>query len=184
MKTRVLQQEGVAKLQPGEQLIWSGHPITGVEGQLADFWLVPLGLLLAGYALHWMWSAQAAGGYSASLLGVPLLLVGLYLAGGRLLYRAHQRAHTAYFITSERVLIQSGLLFKQATSFDLNRLPPLTLVEKPDRTGTILFGTSHSRYAALARVGWPGVPQVPQFARVPEVRQVYSRLGKLERRSR
>ncbi|MFD2722121.1 PH domain-containing protein [Hymenobacter monticola] len=181
MKTIVLQQKIVAELQPGEKLLWSGHPKTGLDIQRVDFCIAPLGLLLFGYALRWMWRVQAAGFHPAIFLGVPFLLMGLYLAVGRFLYVAQQRAHTAYNITSERVLIRSGIFRKQVTSFDLKSLPALTLVEKPDGTGTISLGAIYSRYAALARVGWPGVPQTPQLARIPNARQVYERLVKLQR---
>lgn len=181
MKTIVLQQEIIAELQPGEKLLWSGHPKTGVEVQLADFCIVPLGLLLFSYALRWMERVQTVGSHAAVLLGLPFLFMGLYLAVGRFLYVAQQRAHTAYSITSERVLIRSGIFRKQVTSFDLKSLPALTLVEKPDGIGTISLGTIHSRYAALAQVGWPGVPQAPQLARIPDARQVYNRLVKLQR---
>lgn len=173
------EQELVTELRPNEKLLWSGHSVAAMELHTADLYIIPLGILLLSYPVFWMWRVHNIS-LSATILGIPFLLIGLYLTAGRFFYSAQQRAHTTYAITDERVIIRSGIFRKRVTSLNLRALPALSLSEKADETGTIFLGITPSRRTELANLYWPGLPLPPQLTHIQAARQVYNLLLQLQ----
>jgi hypothetical protein len=64
----------------------------------------------------------------------------LYLALGRFIFDAKQRASIYYAVTSKRIIIISGVFSRHAKSLNLETLTDLLLVGRADGSGTIVFG--------------------------------------------
>jgi hypothetical protein len=118
-----------------------------------------------------------------TLWGVPFVLMGLHLIAGRFVVDAWQRARTYYGVTTERVLIASGLFQRQVKSLSLRGLPEITITERRDRSGTITFGIIPAMYGWLAGSSWPGLGKQlpPSFEMIENVRQVYGQVQSAQR---
>lgn len=129
------------KLGPDEQLLWVGCPPAGLRFRFGDVFFIPFSLLWCGFAIFWTFSAFSMGApWFFVLWGTPFILVGLYMVVGRFFVDALVRSNTAYAVTNERIIIQSGLLVRRQTSFNLDTLSDLSLTEYGDGGGVIVFG--------------------------------------------
>ncbi len=96
-----------SNLSSDEKLIWTGKPKTGIIFRSVDAYLIPFSLLWGALALFWETSAITSGApLPAVLLGIPFVLVGLYIAIGRFFVDAKRRANTIYGITQDRIIIR------------------------------------------------------------------------------
>src|SRR5262249_50119634 len=94
-----------------------------------------------GFAIFWELTAINMGApFFFALWGVPFVLVGLYIMFGRFLLDVRQRAATTYGVTSERVIIISGLFSRAIKSLNVATLTDLSLSERSNGGGTITFG--------------------------------------------
>ena len=117
------------------------------------------------------------------LWGIPFVLVGLYMIFGRFWVDARQRNNTAYGVTSERIVIISGLFSKQTKSLSIDTLTDVSLTEKTGGIGTITFGQMPFWHAMYGNASWPGTGyrSVPQFESIPEARSVYDIIRSAQR---
>jgi hypothetical protein len=76
------------------------------------------------------------------------------------------------------VIIVSGLFSRAVKSLQLRTLTDVSLDERPDGRGTIIFGAVDPSSVAP---GWPGSNQTPAFDSIPQVRDVYDRIWKAQR---
>jgi hypothetical protein len=75
---------------------------------------------------------------------------------GRFIVDARERERTFYGITSERIIIVSGLFSRRTKSLNLRTLTDISLIERPDGSGTITFGPTHPVGQWAAPGAWPG----------------------------
>lgn len=164
------------ELAADERLLWTGRPRQGFYLQAVDVFLLPFSLLWGGFAIFWEATVIAMGApWYFPLFGIPFVLIGLYLIFGRFWLDARRRAQTIYAVTSQRVLILSGLWTVRTTSLNIERLSDVSLSERGDGTGTITFGAMPFGQAWLAGSSWPMWPQhmVPTFESIKDARRVY-----------
>jgi hypothetical protein len=162
-------------LDRGERQLWSGTPRQGIALRPSDAFMIPFSLLWAGFAFFWEWSViQSNAPLLFRLWGVPFLLVGVYVTIGRFWLDARRRARTTYAVTSDRIIINSGAFAPTSKSLNLRTLSDVTLQERPDGSGSIMFGAVPPFAAMYAGTSWPGVPVVPSFEMIPGARQVYA----------
>jgi hypothetical protein len=161
-------------MERGERQLWTGAPRQGVVLRSADVFMIPFSLLWGGFAVFWEVTALRTGGPGFfPIFGVPFVAAGLYITVGRFLVDARRRARTSYVVTSNRVVIIGGVFAPTTKSLLLATLSDVTMTERPDGTGTITFGAVNPMYAMYSGMSWPGVPQVPSFEMIPDVRRVY-----------
>jgi hypothetical protein len=171
-------------LDRGERQLWAGAPRQGVVLRPADMYLIPFTLLWAGFAIFWEASVVRDGAPLFMVLwGIPFVVVGLYIVGGRFWIDARRRARTTYALTSERLLISSGRRAPAMKSLDLRTVSDITLRERRDGSGTITFGPTHPLAALYAGAAWPGVAQPPSFEMIPSARRVYELIREAQRAS-
>ena len=161
-------------LDRGERQLWAGVPRQGIVFRGADVFMIPFSLLWGGFAIFWEISVigTGAGGFFM-IWGIPFVLVGLYVTIGRFFVDARRRARTTYAVTSDRVIINSGIFSPTTKSLNLRTLTDITLQERPNGTGTITFGPTNPLTAMYAGTSWPGIPQTPSFEMIPEAKRVY-----------
>ena len=172
-------------LGPGERLLWSGQPKQGLILRGSDIFLVPFTLLWGGFAIFWEVSVIASGApFFFTLWGVPFVLVGLYLMAGRFVVDALQRANTTYALTNERVIILSGLIYRQVKSINLRTLSDLTLSQAKGGRGTITLGPTSPLNWFYAGAAWPGRSQhlSPTLELIDEAKLVYDQIREIQQR--
>jgi len=148
-------------LEPGERILWSGQPRQGVVLRGSDAFLIPFSLLWGGFAIFWELSVLTQGApLFFSLWGIPFVVVGVYLIVGRFFVEAKQRERTFYAVTSERVLIVSGVLQRRVKSLALRTLSDVSLTESRDGSGSITFGPSPPFASLFGGMAWPGMQQL------------------------
>lgn len=169
-------------LNRGERQLWAGIPRQGIVLRPSDVFMIPFSLLWGGFAVFWELTVIRSGGPGFFVLwGIPFVLVGLYITVGRFMVDARRRARTSYALTSERVIINSGVFAPVTKSLDLRTLSDVTLRERSDGAGTITFGPQYPFATMYAGTAWPGIPQPPSFEMIPDARRVYNLLREAQR---
>jgi hypothetical protein len=166
------------ELSPGERLIWSGAPRQGLRFRVNDILLIPFSLLWGGFAFFWEYSVltTAHAPFFFALWGIPFVLVGTYIIGGRFFLDSYLRARTFYGLTDQRVLIVNGLMSREVTALQLRTLAEVSFRERSDGSGSITFGSGNSMYAMWSGTWWPGMSKkmAPAFDLIDDVRKVQS----------
>ena len=171
------------ELSSGERLLWSGQPQRGIRLRSSDAFLIPFSLLWCGFAIFWEASVITKGApFFFRLWGVPFVLVGLYLVFGRFIVDARTRERTFYGVTSERIIIVSGLFSRQTKSLQLRTLSDISLAERADGSGTITFGPQHPMAQHIPS-GWPGAGQyaAPAFDMIERAKETYNLIRQTQR---
>lgn len=179
--------EGIQQeLSPSEKLLWQGQPRQGMVMRGSDAFTIPFSLLWCGFAVFWEATALSAPNTPAFfvLWGIPFVLVGVYLVIGRFFVEARQRANTHYAVTSERVIIVSGVFARKVKSLSLSTLTDLSVSEAKSGEGTITFGAQHPMAAMFGGMrGWPGSEQNlgPRFDLILNAKSVYETIRSAQR---
>lgn len=164
------------ELGPNEQVLWSGRPKQGMLLRPADAIQIPFSLLWCGFAIFWESSVSATGNVFFMLWGVPFVAIGLYMVVGRFLAEARLRSRTFYAVTTQRVLIVSGLFSRTVKSLEMKGLTNVTLSEGRAGRGSIVFG-AEGAFASLfsGASNWPGARQqaAPRLELIEDARSVY-----------
>jgi hypothetical protein len=169
-------------LNRGERQLWAGLPGQGITFSAADLAVVPFMLMWTGFACFWEYMViRSHGPLFMKLWGLPFIGIGLYMLVGRFFADAWRRKRTSYAVTSERVIIATTMRSLEMQCIDLRSLGDITLIEKRDGSGTIVFGP-----AVLAKLNLPvrGVAQVPRLENIPDVRRVYDLLREAQQAAR
>ena len=167
-------------LDKGERQLWAGVPRQGLTVGPGDLVAVPFSLMWGGFAIFWEWGVFHNGApLFFRLWGVPFVLLGLYLIFGRFFYDSYRRARTAYAVTSDRVIIQSGP--GDVTSLPIRTLGEVTLNERPDGSGTIAFGPLPTGMKLALPLHRPGTENIPMLEMIPNARQVYDIIREAQR---
>jgi hypothetical protein len=173
------------RLLPGERILWSGTPPGGILLTPGDAFRIPFSLMSGGFAIFWEWSVLKAGKAPDFfvLWGIPFVLAGLYLIIGRFFVDAWMRSHTAYALTSQRVLILRTSPNFKFTAYAIDRLPELSLEERADGRGTIRFQPQIPMWGNRGWSSWTPSTDPTQFLLIPDARSVFDRIQKLTAKS-
>jgi hypothetical protein len=172
------------ELSSGERLLWYGRPKLGLVLRPTDAFMIPFSLLWGGFAIFWEASVVSITAPSFfSLWGVPFVLIGLYMIIGRFFVDAYIRSKTFYAVTSERILIVSGMLNREVRSLSLKTLSDMNLKLKGNGSGTILFGNTTFGAAFYDGTPMPGSRryQPPAFEMIEDARAVYELVRKAQK---
>jgi hypothetical protein len=166
------------ELQAGERLLWSGQPRQGLRFTLLDIYVIPLTLVWASLtALAVVESLSGEVGRGVPVVAALFVPIALYITVGRFIVDIRQRARTHYALTSERVVVISGLLSREVTSIPLRSLGEVSLSERSDRSGTIYLGSRPPLAVLMEVQGWPSSPRLPpRIGRIERVRDVYTQI--------
>lgn len=173
-----------AELEPEERILWSGQPQQGLVLHAWDMFLIPFSLMWGGFALFWE-SAVILGGAPRffALWGIPFVVIGLYFIVGRFFVDARRREKTYYALTSQRIIIFSGLFSRNTRTVNLKTVSDITTDIKGNDRGTITFGPNvpfASWYSSFAWSGTRGY-SAPAFEGIENARQVYELIRKVQR---
>ena len=170
------EQEISKELAGTERLLWTGSPRKGILFRGSDAFLIPFSILWCGFAIFWESMVIIQGApFFFMLWGIPFVVVGLYFVFGRFIVEAKQREKMAYGLTSQRIIIISGMFSRKVQSLSLKTLSEITFKEKSDGSGTITFGASNPMFAMFSGMSWPGTSQYlpPSFEMITDAKSVY-----------
>ena len=177
-----IENELKPNLSSDEKLIWTGRPKTGIVFRSSDAFLIPFSLLWGGFAIFWETSVIATGApFFFKLWGIPFVLVGLYITVGRFFVDAKKRANTIYGITSDRIIIKSGIFSQDIKSLNIRTLSDITISQKADNSGSITLGATDFRYAMMQGMEWLSVKQPPRLEFIEDVKSVYDKIINLQK---
>ena len=173
------------ELSSGERVLWRGRPRGGLRLRSTDIYFIPFTLFWGGFAVFWEAMAlfkvpkNNAPGLLFQIFGIPFVLFGLYLIFGRFFVDAKMRESAEYAVTNRRAIIVSGIFSRSVRSINLETTPEITLSERPDRSGTITFGSP----PAYGRSGqrdllFPGMSGQAAFDMIDDARTVYDIIEK------
>lgn len=173
------------ELGSGERILWKGRPRGGLRLRSSDIYLIPFSLFWGGFAFFWEATALFkipkgnAPGILFPIFGIPFVLFGLYFIFGRFFVDAKVRESAEYAVTNRRAIIVSGVFSRSVRSINLETTPEITFTERPDRSGTITFGSP----LLYGRGGqrdllFPGMSSQPAFEMIDDVRTVYGIIEK------
>jgi hypothetical protein len=163
-------------LKEGEEVIWQGKPKSGLQLRDADIILIPVSIILIGFAVvldYTMMLFEAP--FIFKLAGVMFALAGIYFGGIRFFLDRNKRVNTYYCVTRKRVLVISGRKRKLQT-LPLKNIERLDLTEEKDGSGFIIFGNTNPLWPWLLGKFIMAGDQVPGLELIPEVKKVYSML--------
>ena len=90
----------------GDRILWKGRPEKGITMRPDELATIPFGIFFTLFALFWISMAIQAGPFA--LFGIPFVLVGLYMVGGRFIINEHMKKNTAYVITDKAIIRKRG----------------------------------------------------------------------------
>jgi hypothetical protein len=160
-----------------ERLLWSAQPRQGIFLRSSDAYLIPFSLFWGGFAFFWEGSVVNSNAPAFfRLWGIPFVLIGLYLIIGRFFADAKLRSKTYYGLTTERIVIVSGLFSRTTKSLQLRTLSDVSLAESNGGLGTITFGAVAPWWAGSR--GWPGSQRQlsPTFDSISAARDIYEKI--------
>jgi hypothetical protein len=176
------------ELAPEERILWAGRPRQGIVFHALDLVFLP-------FFLAWSGGVGAAivsmlRSPKGDIIGVFVLLavfapIALYLIVGRFLVDARQRSKTFYAVSNERVVIVWGLFSRTVKSIDLKFFGEMTLTERRNGRGSIVFGPlspfDWMHWSGAA--GFPGMGSrlAGRFDGIPDVRSVYNTIKTAQR---
>ena len=178
------QQEISRVLDSDESLLWSGAPRQGLLLRAGDIFMIPFTLLWGGFAIFWEATVlQSNAPVFFALFGIPFVLIGLYMIVGRFFVDARIRAKTFYGLTSRRAIIVSGLFSRTTNSLPLRTLTDVSLQERQDRSGTIMFGRPQPYSYWSSGMRWPGMSQysTPAFEMIADAKRVHDQVLEAQR---
>lgn len=181
-----LHQKFRQELSSGEALLWSGRPPQGIILRGSDFFLIPFSILWGGFAIFWEYSAFNSGAPTFFLLfGAPFVLIGIYLIVGRFIYDSLNRRNTFYGISDDRVILITEFPARRVKSLNLSTLTDVSLSEKSDGGGKIVFGPEQPMGSWANGMAWPGMTQYqsPMFELVKDAKHVYETVRNAQKNS-
>jgi hypothetical protein len=124
----------------GERVLWAGKPAQGTQFHRSDWVFIPFAILWAAFVVFWEITVINTGapGYFA-LIGIPLILIGIFMVAGRFFWDAKVRGGQRYVLTDRHVIIDSTYAGRWTKRFELAKLPPMTVTEYASGKGSITF---------------------------------------------
>lgn len=137
--------------------------------------MVPFSLLWCGFAVFWntgVWMSEAP--FFFRIWGIPFLIVGFYYVFGRFIVDIFARRKTFYGVTSERIIIVSGLFNHATKAINIKGLDEITFEEHKNGLGTITFGRDVvDDSSSWFKQNQNNVVSAPSFEQIPAAKNVY-----------
>lgn len=133
--------------------------------------------------MYWEALALRDGPLFFGLWGAAFVVIGLYIVFGRFVVDFLEREWTSYAVTNERIIIVHGWLAHHVKSLNLETLTDLTLTERGQGKGTIMFGPSQSGLGSWGWEIWCGRASqlIPNFDLPSDARNVYELIRTAQR---
>jgi Bacterial PH domain len=170
------------ELDAGERLLWAGRPRRGICFRGGEIYVIPFSLIWASFWIFWETMAfRENSPLFFRFWGILFILVGAYMVAGRFVWDARRRAKTFYGVTDRHILIVYGVDSKKTTTLALKSLPGLTLDERYNGDGDVVFDTKDANHVATGGIVGRGQTVPVMFELIPQAREVYNIIRKAQR---
>ncbi|MEM6726404.1 MAG: hypothetical protein AAF598_20340, partial [Bacteroidota bacterium] len=136
-----------------------------------------LSLFWAGVAFFWEYSMLSSGGpLMLSILGIPFILIAIYMVIGRFFYSSWRRKKTYYALTNQRLVWATDFFKKRSLTVDLKEIDQMKRLTKPNgELETIQFYHQGPWYFRRISITIRGKNRSKDLAfdLIPEAEQVY-----------
>ncbi len=122
-----------------ERILWKGKPDKGNFFTTRDIFTSLVALLWIGFAVFWTHMVLQENSIFA-LIGIVLIIVGIYLLVGRFFHMAYRRKNSRYVITNKKIMRKIG---KKVDSLSSVSLPAFHTTLYRNGNGTIIFETAN-----------------------------------------
>ena len=168
-------------LNTNENLIWTGQPKQGIVFRSMDIIAIPFMLFWWGFFVFWTIMVYQQC-FLFAIVALPFHVVGFVFVIGRFFIDAKHRENVFYGLTSERIIIKSGIFTKSVKSFNIATLTNIEYSEKKDGSGTIAIGSKTNKNPWEKSIEWmPGMKPNPRLNLIKDARMVYSKIIQLQR---
>jgi len=170
-----------AELEEGETLLWSAQPRQGFLLHPSDAFMIPFSIVWGCSSIFWEYQVLASDApLIMALIGVPFVIIGLYLIAGRFYYDAKLRGKTFYGITDRRIIILSGMREKQTHYVAIGEIENLQKFENRDGSGSLVLGFEEITTAYQSLMPIPGqMEATPRMNNLTDVRKPFAIIEKL-----
>lgn len=158
----------------GEYILWKGKPEKGIQFTAADLFLTFFGLAFGTMPLVWVVAAFRAGAPIASLVCVPFVAIGFYMALGRFIANARKRKKTFYVVTNKKIMRKVG---SKIDMMDIKHLPSVTVIAHKNGNGTIEFGQVVRFYSGDGKsetIGSSSIFRIENIANAVRIQELIS----------
>ena len=129
------------ELEPGERLLWSGRPLQGIRFRRSDLGVVGIGIAWCAMGLITFLTGRGSIEQAKSDPFFLFIAIGLvYMFSVRFVVDAIARRKIFYGVTDRRAIIIAGVFAQSATSLDYKSMSEITLCERSNGRGDIVFG--------------------------------------------
>ena len=133
-------------LSPGESILWQGRPQRFTPFTENDIFMIPFSLFWCGTLFPRFLEDIKDGIGLFGLFFIPFVLVGLYVLFGRLVVRWFLLRHTAYAITTRKILRRRN---RKVEVLQGDPMPPFRVKEHRNGLKSVLF--KENLYSAQIR---------------------------------
>ena len=141
-------------LGPGESILWQGRPQRFTPFTENDIFMIPFSLFWCGTLFPSFWKDFQEGIGLFGLFCIPFVLAGLYMLFGRLVVRWYQLRHTAYAITTRKILRRRN---RKVEVLQSDPMPPFRVKEHRKGLKSVCFVENLNSVRGKRRPAWePG----------------------------
>ncbi|WP_426671293.1 hypothetical protein ACPPVU_08660 [Mucilaginibacter sp. McL0603] len=185
MTSYKIQPELRFELMENEIPLWTGNPSKQIVFRSSDIFYIPFSLAWFSVFLFFFVEQYNHDKWAFfTFWFFVFMIAGLHFVVGRFFYERKRRANMLYCITDKRVIILSGIWLADYESVYVDQLPAqFTINERPDGSGTIIFGPNNFRLGMLPGIGKldVGYTRAPRLEMINDVKYVQSLLLKLQK---
>jgi len=175
----------------GERIVWTGKPDERRLFSAADRFLIPFSLLWLAFTVLWL--LDALGALPIGLVpdqgtfvvfGTVFLVMALYAAVGRFIFKRWMNAHTYYALTNRRALIVQQARRRNLAVFPLDQLTSIETSVQADGVGTVFLGQTTVFDAIYGNTGLSFLKSgvyTPAFYDISDAKGVAAQIDELRR---
>lgn len=173
-------------LAPDEKILWQGQPCRAIDWRALLSPLTLMGAFFTSFSLFWIaMAASMTAGSGAPVLfrafplfGLPFLVLGLWMLGGRVVLDAWLRGRTWYTLSSQTVFTARDVFARKTLeSWPLRDIERIVLED--GQPGAVIF---HLKGSTGVHQGGNARPIRPVgFHQIDSAQQVYSLMRKARR---
>lgn len=179
-------------LARGERIVWTGKPDERRMFTAADRFLIPFSLLWLAFTVFWL--LDAMGVLPTGLVpdqptfvvfGTVFLVMALYAAVGRFIFKRWMNANTYYALTNRRALIVQQARRRNLAVFPLDEISGIETSVQADGMGTIFLGQTTFFDAIYGNTGLSFLKSgvyTPAFYDIPDAKGVAAQIDELRRK--
>ncbi len=173
------------QLEPGEIIEWQGKSDASKMLAYGDYMYIPFSIMWCGFVCYWEYLV-IVNQYPLvfHILGIPMALIGLYMAVGRYVYKYYKKKNSCYVLTNLRVIEayeDPKIGYKEKKLTDIGRM--LRFVER-NGSGTLVFDDINPAYMMKLNDGMEQVrrktKKIIGFYDIPDAEALYERIQVLK----